>query len=165
MLFPPPQLYAILLYYWITLPYRVCVCVRAFIYICIYIYIHMYINAYTHISLSLYIYIYIYVRFQTAVRRAAATRMTKHATHNPTSDSSHRWNRNPRPQPQKFSKLVFLIWCCSYCICLNWLSGAGVPISLVIILGMCMLMQQTCNRHVIMALAFGGPTDVSWLKT
>ena len=26
------------------------------------------------------------------------------------SELNHRWNRNPRPQPQKFSKLVFLIW-------------------------------------------------------
>ena len=24
-------------------------------------------------------------------------------------DRGHRWNRNPRPQPHKFSKLVFLI--------------------------------------------------------
>ena len=23
--------------------------------------------------------------------------------------ASHRWNRNPRPQPQNFSKLAFLI--------------------------------------------------------
>ena len=43
----------------------------------------------------------------------------------------HRWNRNPRPQPQKYSNLVSLIECSQYCICLNWLSGAlvGVGVS------------------------------------
>ena len=40
----------------------------------------------------------------------------------------HRWNRNPRAQPQTFSRLVFLIYFeLSYgCIALNWLSGALV---------------------------------------
>ena len=43
--------------------------------------------------------------------------------------------RNPRPRPQKFSKLVFLMNSSQAYICLNWLSGVlvgvGVPISLV----------------------------------
>ena len=49
---------------------------------------------------------------------------------------THRWNRNPRPQPQKFDELEFLVCVGESYICLNWLSGAlvevGVPISLVI---------------------------------
>ena len=40
----------------------------------------------------------------------------------------HRWNRNPRPQPEKLSKLVFLVTIGEYCICLNWLSGALVGV-------------------------------------
>ena len=34
----------------------------------------------------------------------------------------HRWKRNPRPQPQKFSKLVFLIQFSYY---YNFLNGVG----------------------------------------
>ena len=41
---------------------------------------------------------------------------------------SHRWNRNPRPQPHKFSKLVFLIKFSESYICLNWLSGVLVGV-------------------------------------
>ena len=35
-----------------------------------------------------------------------------------------RWNRNPRPQPQTFSKLVFLIYVIQYYICqrFHWLT-------------------------------------------
>ena len=40
----------------------------------------------------------------------------------------HRRNRNPRPKPQKFSKLVFLIEFSWSCIFLNWLSGALVGV-------------------------------------
>ena len=36
---------------------------------------------------------------------AYASRLVARAVH-------HRWNMNPRPQPQKFSELVFLIWFC-----------------------------------------------------
>ena len=39
-----------------------------------------------------------------------------------------RWNRNPRPQPQTLSKLMFLIWFGQSYICLNWLSGAQVGV-------------------------------------
>ena len=38
----------------------------------------------------------------------------------------HRWNRNPRPRPHQFSKLVFLIELSQSWIFLNWLSGALV---------------------------------------
>ena len=41
---------------------------------------------------------------------------------------NHRWNRNPRPQPQTFSKLVFLIQFSQSYIFLNWLSGALVGV-------------------------------------
>ena len=40
----------------------------------------------------------------------------------------HRWNRNPRHQPEKFSKLVFLMYLSQSCIFLNWLSGALVGV-------------------------------------
>ena len=40
----------------------------------------------------------------------------------------HRWNRNPRPQPQKFNKLVFLIQFSWSYISLNWLSVALVGV-------------------------------------
>ena len=46
----------------------------------------------------------------------------------PPVPSSRRWNRNPRPQPQKFSKLVFLIEVSEQYSCLNWLSGAPVGV-------------------------------------
>ena len=41
-----------------------------------------------------------------------------------------RWNRNPRPQPWKFSNPVCLCYnlFVEYCICLNWLSGALVGV-------------------------------------
>ena len=41
---------------------------------------------------------------------------------------NRRWKRNPRPQPQKFSKLVFLIELSKSCLFLNWLSGALVGV-------------------------------------
>ena len=49
---------------------------------------------------------------------------------------AHRRNRNPRPQPLTFSKLVFPIWLGQSCIRPSFLSGAliggrGVPASLV----------------------------------
>ena len=37
----------------------------------------------------------------------------------------HRWNRNPRPHPQTFSKLVCLLWFSWFYICLDWLSGVN----------------------------------------
>ena len=40
----------------------------------------------------------------------------------------HRWNRNPRPQPQKFSKLTFLTYFRYPCMFLNWSSGALVGV-------------------------------------
>ena len=44
----------------------------------------------------------------------------------------HRWNRNPRPQPQNLSKLVFLLVnCFVYIGYLGLLLGSGVPISSV----------------------------------
>ena len=43
-----------------------------------------------------------------------------------SNDGAHRWNRNPRPQPQKSSKQAFLIYFSQSCIFLNWLSGALV---------------------------------------
>ena len=43
-------------------------------------------------------------------------------------DMSHRWNRNPRPQPRKFRTLVSLIRNISYYIVLNWLSRALVGV-------------------------------------
>ena len=47
----------------------------------------------------------------------------------------HRSNRNPRPQPQVFSRLVFLTCCSLYCVFLTGYLGlqlgSGVPISLV----------------------------------
>ena len=46
----------------------------------------------------------------------------------PRSEKVHRWNRNPRPQPQTFSKLVFIMEFTQYYICLNWLSGALVGV-------------------------------------
>ena len=39
-----------------------------------------------------------------------------------------RWNRNPRPQPQSVSKLVFLRYFSSSYLCLSWLSGALVGV-------------------------------------
>ena len=39
------------------------------------------------------------------------------------SSRSHRWNRNPRPQPKKFSKPASLITNSWYYMSLNWLSG------------------------------------------
>ena len=41
---------------------------------------------------------------------------------------AHRWNRKPRPQPEKFSKTVSLTRFSRYDICLNWLSGALVGV-------------------------------------
>ena len=41
---------------------------------------------------------------------------------------AHRWNGNPRTQPQTFGKLVFLIEFRKSYICLNWLSGALVGV-------------------------------------
>ena len=38
------------------------------------------------------------------------------------------WNRNPRPQPQKSSKLVFLIAFSQYYVYIDWLSGALVGV-------------------------------------
>ena len=40
---------------------------------------------------------------------------------------AHRWNRNPRPRPQTFSKFVFL-HSFSELFFLNWLSGALVGV-------------------------------------
>ena len=40
----------------------------------------------------------------------------------------HRWNRNPRPQPNKFSKLVLLTYFSQSYTFLNWLSGALVGV-------------------------------------
>ena len=40
--------------------------------------------------------------------------------------AGHRWNRNPRPRPQKCRKLVCLTYFSQHFICLNWLSGALV---------------------------------------
>ena len=42
--------------------------------------------------------------------------------------SSHRWSRNPQPQPQTFSKPVFLVELSLSYICLGWLSGALVGV-------------------------------------
>ena len=65
------------------------------------------------------------------------------ATHRPVTDAvaacraakrgvlstrDQRWNRNPRSQPHKFSKLVFLMKFSSSLICLNCLSGALVGV-------------------------------------
>ena len=58
-------------------------------------------------KLYVYIHIYIYIYIYTVV-------------------SAHRWKRNPRPLPQRFSKLVSLIEFSQYCIFLNWRSGALV---------------------------------------
>ena len=41
---------------------------------------------------------------------------------------SHRWNRTPRPQPQTFSKLVFILYFSSCYIFLNRSSGAPVGV-------------------------------------
>ena len=45
-----------------------------------------------------------------------------------TPTLTHRWNRNPRPQPRKCIKLVFLKKFSESCICLNRLSGALVGV-------------------------------------
>ena len=79
---------------------------------------------YIHICIYIYIYIYIYVyvpprprSFHNQNKRCASCGYPASKIRSyewalkallPLSNSD-RWNRNPRPQPQKFSKLAFLI--------------------------------------------------------
>ena len=56
--------------------------------------LYLSICLYLSVSLSLYIYIYIYICICILSP--------------PSGSCHHPWNRNPRPQPQKFSELAFL---------------------------------------------------------
>ena len=84
--------------------------------VCVYIYMYVYVYVY------IYIYIYIYIA------HPPPTALLRPERSCPTLSPAilHRRIRNPRPQPQKFSKLAFLIQFSQYCICPNWLSGALV---------------------------------------
>ena len=80
------------------------------------VYIYIYIRTYV------YIYIYIYIYRERERERdilavvellpcCSSIRLTVPWWPGEAAgagDGNHRWNRNPRPQPQTFSKLVFL---------------------------------------------------------
>ena len=87
---------------------------------CVYIYIYIYIHT-RSLSLSIYIYIYIDICICSLFliitnimpwRSEALPWRTRVPSRRPRRRPlrfSDRWNRSPRPQPEKFSKLVFLI--------------------------------------------------------
>ena len=80
-------------------------------YVCI-----IYLSIYLSISLSLYIYIYIYTYVCIYVYTHTPISRSPQATAGPESSfieferrkQDRRWNRDSRPQPPKFDKLVFL---------------------------------------------------------
>ena len=80
---------------------HMCCNIHVCVYIYIYIYtrytcIHIYIYIYMYLSLSLYIYIYI----------DSIDSIAEAPTRRIAIGVFHRWNRNHRPQPQTFSKLI-----------------------------------------------------------
>ena len=84
--------------------YNICICVS------IYLYISLSICKYIYIYIYTYIYIYIYTPSSATQGRADVRRLwlrlrqqVRHVR------CAHRWNKNPRPQPEKFSKLVSLM--------------------------------------------------------
>ena len=55
----------------------------------------------------------------------------------------HRWNRNPRPKPQKFSKQMYLIELSRSWFYLNWSSGALVGVGGSDFIGLGIVNMQT----------------------
>ena len=109
-----------------------CMCIYIHIHTCMCVYMYMYIYIYTHIHIHIPIHIHIYIYTHTGPPG-------RHVPGEPEGghpdlpgkrgrEGHHRWNRNPRPQPKTFSRLVFLIYFSQSCIFRKWLSGALVGV-------------------------------------
>ena len=136
------------------------------IYVCIYvcIYVSMYLCMYVCMYVCVYIYIYIYIHIlHTHIHDLPGPHARSRSPARSWSAGTARWSYlrprgecmftngigNPRPQPQSFSKSLFLTYFRQSCIFNNWLSGALVRVGGSYFIGcVCVCVCVCAAEHV-----------------